>query len=68
MVAFASGLMMISTSRYSPPVNDLVAVYAGGLSKKRMCIDCFKPFHTVSSVSKLQSEVIKNKLQANGKK
>jgi Transposase IS4 len=33
-----------------------------------LCIDCFKPFHTVSSVSKLRSEVIKNKLHANGKK
>jgi hypothetical protein len=28
-----------------------------------LCIDCFKPFHTVSSVSKLRSEVVKNKLQ-----
>jgi len=26
-----------------------------------LCIGCFKPFHTVSSVSKLRSEVLKNK-------
>jgi hypothetical protein len=27
-----------------------------------LCVDCFKPFHTVSCVTKLRSEIMKHKL------